>query len=71
MRTDPKSAKRQQSYQCLLTLLGSAGVKAARKTLVRSQHTYGSRYLKKASVIEKFHKTLTKIIAKLKCRTTV
>jgi len=36
MRADPKSAKRQSSHQCLFALLGSAGVKAAGKTLVKS-----------------------------------
>jgi len=36
MLTDPKSAKRQSSHQCLSVLLGSARIKAACKTLVKS-----------------------------------
>jgi len=32
---DPKSTKKQSSHQCLFALLGSAHVKAARKTLVK------------------------------------
>ncbi len=35
MSKDPKSEKRQSSYQCLFLLLGSASAKAARKTLMR------------------------------------
>jgi len=30
-RSDPKSVKRQSSHKCHFALLGSAGVKAARK----------------------------------------
>jgi len=36
MSADPKSTKRQSSHQYLFALLVYAGVKAARKTLVKS-----------------------------------
>jgi len=35
MHTDPKSAKRQSSHQCLFALLGSASVKAAHKLMMK------------------------------------
>jgi hypothetical protein len=36
MSEDPKSSKRQSSYQCLFALLESSREKAAHKTLVKS-----------------------------------
>jgi len=35
MSADPRSAKRQSSYQCNFSLLGSGHVKTARKTLAK------------------------------------